>query len=199
MNNNKITRILYVGISPIQNTKPYRLLHKNADFTGTVVYLKKPVANTKEDKESITKAAFDTDLLSGYNNHFLKTFGITGKGFFSAVAPGIFKWVRRHDLIVVFGHNYFTFWLAMIAAKMFGKKLIQTTDAIYMEATAESGGWKMKLKPAFLRSLYNKFVNGVFVTSTASKLFLQSVGIRPEKISVIPYAVDEEMIQKASE
>jgi len=199
MNSNKVTRILYVGISPIQNTKPYRLLHENPDFIGTVVYLKKPVANTKEDKESITKAAFDTDLLSGYNNHFLKTFSITGKGFFSAIAPGIFKWVRKHDLIVVYGHNYFTFWLAMMAAKLFGKKLIQTTDAIYMEATAESGGWKMKVKPVFLRSMYNKFVNGVFVTSTTSKLFLQSVGILPGKIGVIPYAVDEDMIQQVSE
>jgi glycosyltransferase involved in cell wall biosynthesis len=199
MNSNKVTRILYIGISPIQNTKPYRLLQKKPDFVGTVVYLKKPVANTKQDKESITKAAFDTDLLSGYNNHFLKTFSITGKGFFSAVAPEVVKWVWKHDLIVVYGHNYFTFWLAMIAAKLFRKKLIQTTDAIYMEATAESGGWKMKLKPVFLRSLYNNFVNGVFVTSTASKLFLQSVGIRPEKMAVIPYAVDEDMIQRASE
>jgi glycosyltransferase involved in cell wall biosynthesis len=156
------------------------------------------MVNTHTDKESITKAAFDTDLLSGYENHFLKTFNLTRAGFFSLLAPSIVKWVSKHDLIIVYGHNYFTFWMAMFSAKLFRKKLIQTTDAIYMEATAESGGWKMKIKPFFLRTLYNRFVNAIFVTSSASRLFLQSIGIRPDKIAVIPYAVDEDMIQKVS-
>ncbi len=195
---NHPVRILYVGVAPIQNTQPFRLLTGHTEFSATVIYLKRPEANADLDKESITKAAFDIDLVSGYSNHFLKTFNLAKRGFFSLISFGIIKWVRGSDIIVIYGHYYFTFWLAMLAAKLFSKKLVQTTDAVYMEATAESGGWKMKIKPSFLRWLYNRFVDGLFVTSTTSKLFLKSIGINENKMVVIPYAVDEEMIKKIS-
>src|SRR5258708_6606017 len=195
---NRPVRILYVGVAPIQNTLPFRLLNKHTEFDAAVLYLKKPVVNAEQDKESITKAAFDIDLVSGYNNHFLKTFNLSKTGFFSLISFEIIKWVRKSDIIVVYGHYYFTFWLAMLAAKLFSKKLVQTTDAVYMEATAESRGWKMKIKPYFLRWLYNRFVDGIFVTSTASKLFLKTVRINENKIPVIPYAVDDEMIKRFS-
>ncbi|MFT3932739.1 MAG: glycosyltransferase family 4 protein [Chitinophagaceae bacterium] len=198
MNKQTVSRILYLGISPIQNSKPFRILEQRTDVSITVAYLKKPLADIEKDKESITKDAFDTDMLSGYNHHFLKTFNITKRGFFSFISTEIIRLIKEHDIIVVFGHNYFTFWIAMLSAKFYRKKLMQTTDATYMEATAESKGWKMKFKPMFLRWLYNRYANGVFVTSTASRIFLESVGIKKDRIAVIPYAVDEDMIQSVS-
>jgi len=198
MNKNTFTRVLYISVSPIQNSKPYRLLAFHEKLRGTVLYLRKPLADPSRDKESITKAAFDMDVLSGYDNHYLKTINLSDRGFFSAISFEVIKWVRRYDVIVIYGHNYFSFWLAMMAAKLYKKKLVMTNDATYMQASAESGGWKLKIKPAFLRFMYNKFVDGIFVPSSASYLFLESLGIRTEKIGVIPYAVDEDLIERIS-
>ena len=192
------TRILYVSVAPIQNVKPYRLLKQRTDISSRVVYLKRPIADVKQDKESITKAAFDTDLLSGYDNAFLKTFSLTRAGFFSFISFEIFKHVREHDIIVIHGHPFFTFWLAMLACRVYGRRLIQTTDATYMEATSDSRGLKLKFKPLFLRWLYNHVADAVFVTSTASRQFLESIGINPSQIIVIPYAVDEDLITNVS-
>jgi glycosyltransferase involved in cell wall biosynthesis len=190
--------ILIVSVSPIQNTKPFRLLQATENIKATVLYLKEPLANSDLDKENITKAAFDLDMTAGYDNYFLRTFNLTTQGFFSCISFHVFRWVSNYDVIVVHGHSYFTFWLTMLAAKIGRKKLVQTTDAIYLEATAESGGWKLRIKPLFLRVLYNHLVDAVFVMSSTSRFFLESVGIQSAKIVVIPYAVDEDLIEQVS-
>jgi len=192
-------KLLYISIHPIQNAKPYRLMQQVKGIASTVLYLQQADASDYSGKENITKQAFDNDMLSGYRHYFLQ--GQPGKqktGFFSHVSLKVWKYVQQNDVVVIYGHSVFTFWIAMLAARVHQKKLILTTDATYMEATAESGGFKMKLKPAFLRWLYNHVSHAVFVPSTASKLFLESVGIQSGKIVIIPYAVDEDLIQEAA-
>ncbi len=163
----------------------------------TVVYLEKPDASNFSGKENINKSAFDNDMLSDYNYQFIKNkqwFGKT-EGFFSYGSFAICSYIKNADIAVVYGHNFLTYWIAMLAAKLYGTKIILTTDATYIEANDESGGWKLKLKPLILRFLYNNWANAVFVPSTASKLFLLSQRIKENRIVVTPYVVDEDLIQ----
>jgi len=194
-------RLLYISINPIQNAKPYRLLEQRDDLDSLVLYLQQPDAKFFTGKENITKQAFDNDLLSGYQHVFLEgnkpLFG-KKKGFFSFCSFKVIPFVRNSDIVIIYGHSLLTFWIAMLAAKWYRKKLVLTTDATYMEGTAESGGWKMKIKPMFLRWLYNRWANAVLVPSSAAKLFLESVGIISNRIGLSPYVVDEDLIEQVS-
>jgi len=107
----------------------------------------------------------------------------------------VIQYVKQANVLVIYGHNKASFWIAMLAAKWYKKKIIFTTDITYIEANARSGGWKLKFKPAILQFLYNTWADGVFVPSTASKLFLEeTIRINPSKITLTPYVVDEDYI-----
>ena len=190
--------LLYISLNPIQNVKPYRLLEQNGAINLMVAYLEKPDASNFPGKENINKSAFDNDLLSGYNHAFIPNKQRLGKtkAFFNYGSTAIWQYVKKADIVVIYGHNFLTYWIAMAAAKFYGTKIILTTDATYIEANDESGGWKMKLKPFILKFLYNSWACAVFVPSTASKLFLIAQGIKEKNIVVTPYVVDEDLIEQ---
>jgi glycosyltransferase involved in cell wall biosynthesis len=192
-------KLLYIGLNPIQNAKPYRLLNDMPGVEYTVAYLKRPDSGFS-GKENITKAAFSHDLTAGYNHVFpvnnspLKNRG----GFLGYFHPGIFGLVSRHDIIVIYGHNTLTFVMALLWGRLLGKKVVLTNDATYIEANDESSGMMLRLKPFFLRMLYNRLSHGVFTPSTASALFIGSMGVKKENIAVTPYVVDEDLITDVS-
>ncbi|MEI7979629.1 MAG: glycosyltransferase family 4 protein [Bacteroidota bacterium] len=198
--NNKIF-ILYLATHPIQNNRPYRLLNSNSNISYLVSYLIKPSKVDIEDEENINHRAFDIDVVKGYNNLFFNNqwpFKF-GPSFFKLFSFEVIKYVKKASVVVVYGHNNASFWIAMFAAKYYNKKIILTTDITYIEANSKSRGFMMKLKPAILRYLYNTWANGVFVPSTASQLFLKNViKIDALKITITPYVVDEEYITALS-
>ena len=194
-----VRRVLYIGVSPTQNSRPYILINKAPDVQVTVLWLEHLGDKGFLDPELITQRAFDHDLLSGYSSHFIKNASPfkKKKGFFFYISFDVWRHIKKNDFIVLYGHNYFTFWIAVLASKIYRKKLVFGTDATSCKGNAESLGWKIKLKPCFLRWLYNCIADAVFVPSTASRLFLESLSITPERIVLVPYAVDEEMIASA--
>ena len=56
--------------------------------------------------------------------------------------------------------------------------------------------WKSILKKYIFPLLYNKIANAVLVPSTASKNFLESLGVHKERIYISPYTVDYQLISK---
>lgn len=192
-------KLLYLGLNPIQNGKPYRLLNDESDFDYIVAYLKHPDAKF-DGKENLNKSAFTHDLTFGYHHTFLKNYSPFKRGnFLSNFHPGVLSLLAKFDVVVMYGHHTLTFILALFWGRFIGKPVVLTTDATYIEGNDESKGWKLKLKPVFLRFLYNTLSSGVFVPSTASKLFLRSIGIKEDRITVTPYVVDEDLIKDVSE
>ena len=191
-------RLLYIGISPIQNTRPYRLMRANRDVHQTVLYLRPSMA-AANSAELVNQAAFDTGDDTGYSIRMAKPSArARPSGPLLGLSADPWKLAAQNEVIVIYGHSLLSFWLAMISAKIRGKHLVLTTDATYAEGTAETKKWKAKLKPMFLRFLYNWWVDAVFVPSTASKRFLEQTGIDPQRIVVTPYVVDEDLFLKAS-
>ncbi len=181
--------LIYVLDKPIQNNLPYRLMAKQADIASTVLYIQS--SSTNKGVESINEAVTKVALGNDYLYHFLAESFV--KRFFE-----LLTYIRKADVLVVYG--YFNIWqrLAIILAKLFGKKLILTSDSTYLQGTYESAGWKLKLKPFLQRFLYNTVANGLWVPSTASSQYHQSIGIHGQQLAITPYAVDEEMIQSVS-
>ena len=181
--------LLYILDKPIQNNLPYRLMAKQADISSTVIYIQS--SSAKKSVESINEAVTKVTLSNDYSYHFLPE--SLFKRFFE-----LLKYIRQTNVLVVYG--YFNIWqrLAIILAKLLGKKLILTSDATYLQGTYESAGWKLKLKPFLQRFLYNTIAHGLWVPSTASLQYHQSIGIHAQQLAITPYVVDEEMIQSVS-
>lgn len=185
-------RLLYLGLNPIQNPKPYKILN-SVDLKFHVAYLRK-LEETNSGKENLNKSAFDHDLTEGYSHSFLKNYSPFKGNMFGNFHPSILSLVARFDVIVIYGHHTLTFLLAIFWGKLLGKKIILTTDATYIEANDESAGWKLRIKPLLLRFLYNTVSDGVFVPSSASAEFLFSLKVKKDKVTVTPYVVDEDLI-----
>ena len=180
--------LLYIGEAPIQNVRPYRLMQELKGLSMEVLYTGTGSAFEERSHEQLTKAAFDHDLLSGYPS-------IMAHGQWAIVKAA----VNRADVLVIYGHHQSLFRKAMWYARWKGKKVILTNDATYPEGTAQSSGWKLKLKPLLFRCLYHYLAEAVLVPSTAAALYLRSLGIRIERIVITPYVVDEEFITTESE
>lgn len=198
-------RVLLVSSQPIQNAASLRLMARHPKLDILVAYCSLPEAKTlhatsvKQSPEFLTQAAFDIPLLEGYPwshvpnlsplPNLAKPYGL--------INPGLVKLVSNFDCCVVYGHAYISFWLVIAAAKISRKPLLLTTDATYFE-TPEGGNWKKPFKKRFLPYLYNQVADMVLVPSTASKLFINSLGIPEESIALTPYVVDNDYIAEVA-
>ena len=131
--------LLYIGFHPIQNTKPYRLMQNRSEVKLSVLYLEDPDQTIFKGNENITKEAFDHNTVSGYPNYFIKNnIDLFNKlhPFFAHFSFEPFQYVKKNDVVIIYGHSVLSFWIAMFTAKWYRKKLILTTDATYIEANA---------------------------------------------------------------
>ena len=183
-------------ICPIQNAEPDRIFSRYEDINLQVVFCANPYTQIKKDKEFINQQQFDINVLDdGYPWKIIKNIspqpGLSK--FWGLINPAVVSEVIKNDCIVVYGHAYITFWLAIITSLIFRKKLILTTDATYIESP-DKKSWKEKIKSKFIPFLYNKVSNLVWVPSTEAKRFLIASGVKPDRIIITPYTVDNNFI-----
>jgi glycosyltransferase involved in cell wall biosynthesis len=149
-----------------------------------------------QDAEHLNKAAFDMPMLEGYPWVQVRNYSPVprvGK-FYGLINPGLIRLVAKHDAIVIYGHAYISFWLAMITAKLLRKPLILGTDATSLQSHYGASNWKSKLKKILFPFFYNHISDLVFVPSTAARQFLCALGVKPERVALTPYVVDNDSI-----
>jgi len=198
-------RVLLVSSQPIQNAASLRLMAKHPKLDILVAYCSLPESETlhatsvQQSPEFLTQAAFDIPLLEGYPWSYVPNLSplpnLTKP--YGLINPGLVKLVSNFDCCVVYGHGYISFWLVIAAAKISRKPLLLTTDATYFE-TPEGGNWKKPFKKRFLPYLYNQVADMVLVPSTASKLFIHSLGVPEDRIAITPYVVDNDYIAEVA-
>lgn len=179
--------ILYILDKPIQNNLPYRLMAKEMVIQSKVLYIQSGSASGSV--ESINESVTKVELGDAYDYAFLPQ-GLSNKLVY------LVQQIRQSDVVVVYG--YFNLWqkFGIIIAKLFCRKLILTSDATYLQGTFESKGWKLRLKPFIQRFIYNYIANGLWVPSTASFQYHQSLGVQSGQLAITPYVVDEELISR---
>ncbi|MBX9891024.1 MAG: glycosyltransferase family 4 protein [Chitinophagaceae bacterium] len=180
-------RLLYLLDKPIQNNLPYRLMAKEKAIQSIVLYIQSGSAagSVEAINESVTKVELGND----YDYTFLPN------AFFNKLFC-LIQNVFQSDVVVAYG--YFNPWqkLGILLSKLFFKKLVLTSDATYLQGTFESKGWKLRLKPFIQKIIYNHISNGLWVPSTASLQYHQSIGIQLNQMAITPYVVDEELISR---
>ncbi len=181
-----------------QNNAPFRLMARQSEFNFLSVLLSRPDQPALwRGEEFLNKSMFQAG-----GDHYLPTTILTNispvpslNSWYGLINRGIRQIVRESDCVVVYGHRYFSFWIAMFWAKWFGKPLILSNDAISLGPSR----LKAILKRLIFPVLYRSIAHHVLVTSSRSKQFLSSLGINTSRITVTPYSADNEWIAKHSE
>jgi glycosyltransferase involved in cell wall biosynthesis len=170
----------------------YRLYAEDPRLEITVAFCALQGAEVGRDPEFGIELKWDIPLLSGYTwvhpRNWSPWPGLTG--FFGLLNPGLWGITRRgkFDIVVCFGWRAASFWIAALAAKSSGAALVLTTDAHSIEPR-DGARFKSRLKKLVLPRILG-LANAVWVPSSRSAKYVQSLGIGAKPVHLVPYVVD---------
>jgi glycosyltransferase involved in cell wall biosynthesis len=139
---------------------------------------------------------YDERILEGFAYRFLPRWfsrGSSPGGFWSVTNPRIVtELIRgRYDAVAIHGYTYCTNWLAVIAAKLVGTAVFLRGESNLLERRSVSVS---AVKWLVLRTLF-PFIDRFLTIGTLNTRFYEHYGIRPERLFLTPYAVDNTLLQ----
>jgi glycosyltransferase involved in cell wall biosynthesis len=192
-------KIAVLNSHPIQYFAPlYAYISRSPDVAVTAFYLSDFSIRGAEDQGFGQVVKWDIDLLAGYEHKFVAHASKTGPstGFFSIVAPDLWGEVRKggFDALWLHGHDLAANHVALAAAKSIGIPVFMRGET-HLGLTRNST--KQALRRPLLGSLYWA-CDGFLAIGSANKAFYRAMGVPEEKISLVPYTVDNERFTRAS-
>jgi glycosyltransferase involved in cell wall biosynthesis len=186
-------RIAFVNTHPIQYFAPlYAYLNRTGEFAITALYLSDFSVRGSLDRAFGREVRWDIDLLSGYDVRFVDGAGFRGepKGFFSIIAPQIWREVSRgsFDALVVHGHTPAATLVAIAAARWAGLP-------VFARAETHLGlnrGLIKRLVRTPLMSAFYRSLSGVLAIGSANTAFYRAMGLPEDRIFCMPYTVDND-------
>lgn len=184
-------RVAIVNTHPIQYFAPlYAYLSAAPDMEITALYLSDFSLRGAVDRGFGEKVAWDVDLLAGYPHVFVgrRWREIEPFGLRATFVPEIFEAVRRggFDAVWVNGHVVAANFIAMAAARLCGLPIL-------MRCETHLGLAVRPLKRVARRLLLSRFFalcDGLLAIGSANRAFYRAMGAPEEKISLLPYAID---------
>ena len=190
-------KVLLLLSQHTQSNEPFRLLNRASDLTFSVCYCFPHGDHPGSSEEFINKKVFSSSPHPTVRSVVLPNYapkpGLSS--FWGLINPTVMYQIAQHDIVVVFGHAYFTLLLAIFGSLLLRKPLFLSNDATQLRTTLRVKG---TLKIGALRLLYNSLACGVLVPSTRARKFMESIGILPSKIFLTPYVVDNDKILELS-
>jgi len=187
-------RVLVIASHPVQYQVPLlRRMALRCDLELQVAYCTLRGAEAAHDPEFGATVKWDVPLLDGYAWTHVPNRGSGGETFLGLRNPGIWKIIREghFDAILCFtGYLRATFWIAYMAAKFSGSAFLFGTDATTL--TPQDGQlWKRRVKRVLWPLLF-RLADQVIVPSTGSVELMRTLGLPDERVTLTPYAVDNE-------
>src|SRR5262245_52347194 len=192
-------RIAFVNTHPIQYFAPlYAHLNRTAEFAVTALYLSDFSVRGSLDRAFGKAVKWDIDLLSGYNARFIKGAGLRNEpaGFFSIIAPQIWREVSRgdFDVLVVHGHTPAAALIAVGAARWVGLPVFARGET---HLGLSRGSLKRLARKPLMRAFY-RHLTGALAIGSANAAFYQAMGMPEDRIFSMPYAVDNARFTEGS-
>lgn len=184
-------RVAVLNSHPIQYFAPlYAYLSRAPDIDLTVLYCSDASLRGARDPGFGQAVRWDIDLLGGYRSKFLGARARKRRlgGFFSLVCPEVWSEVRHggYDALILHGYGYAAYVLAYAAA-------LRSRVAIMLRTETHLGlarlAWKRALRDVLL-SLAYRHIQGFLAIGTRNRGYYQSLGVPPDRIVTMPYAVD---------
>jgi glycosyltransferase involved in cell wall biosynthesis len=187
-------RILVIAAHPVQYQAPLlrrMAVHPRLDLE--VAYCTLRGAQPGFDPEFGVTVQWDVPLLEGYSWKQVPNRGSGDESFWGLNNPGLWRLIRQGKFDAVFCHTGYiraSFWIAWLAAKLSGAIFVFGTDATSLDSM---GGqkWKRHVKRIFWPLLY-RLADQVFTPSSGTRDLLRSLGIPEDRITLIPFCVDNE-------
>lgn len=189
-------RLGILNSHPIQYFAPlYRRLADHPAIDLTVFFCsRKGVESYADEGFGGVEIEWDRPLLQGYDYRFLENLAEAREeawDFWSLVNPGIVDEVRALDALVIHGHNFATYLLAVAAARIHDTALLMRCDAHL--GTASSRGKQMLRRPA-LGGLYGLF-DGFLAIGTKNVEYYRAMGVPKQDIYFAPFSVDNDFFR----
>lgn len=187
-------RVLAVASHPVQYMSPiFRRMAKHPRLELQVAYCTLRGAEEGYDPEFGAKVKWDVPLLDGYPWVQVPNKGSGDESFWGLNNPGVWGLIRegKFDAVACFtGYPRATFWIARIGAWLSRTAFLFGTDATTLESM-DGRKWRKPVKRVMWPLLY-RLATQVIVPSDGSRDLILALGLPAERITVTPYAVDND-------
>lgn len=187
-------RVLAVASHPVQYMSPiFRRMAKHPELDLTVAYCSLRGAEEGYDPEFGSNVKWDVPLLDGYSWVQVPNKGSSEESFFGLNNPGLWAMIRdgQFDAVACFtGYPRASFWIARVRSWLSRAAFLFGTDATTLESM-DGRKWPKPVKRVIWPLLF-RFATQVIVPSDGSKDLMLSLGIPAERITITPYAVDND-------
>jgi len=192
-------RIAYIVSHPIQYQAPLlRRIAREKAFDLTVLFLSDFSTRAYGDPGFGQAISWDVDLLGGYQSKVLPAWGDRDSlGFWKPLTTGVEEELRRgnYDVVWLHGYAHHAHLRAFVAAKRHGLKVLLRGET-HKTSTLQSP-LRNALKKRVMSRLF-RHVDGFLAIGSANRDYYLSHGVAPEKIFMMPYAVDNTHFQAAA-
>jgi glycosyltransferase involved in cell wall biosynthesis len=145
------------------------------------------------DPDFRTAVQWDVPLLDGYPWLEAPNKGSGDDSFWGLHNPSLRKLIAsgKFDAVLCYlGYRCASFWIARRAARSAGTAFLFGTDA-HSLVPRDAKGWKVWAKKLFWPILFRQ-ADQIFVPSSGTLQMIERLGIAPDRITLTPYAVDNE-------
>ncbi len=189
--------ILYFTSHPIQYISPLlRSLNKEVELK---VFYYGGCSRELFDVGFGKVVDWDLPLLDGYDNVELTNYSFFEKfnnRFLEAVNIGVIRvlWLNRKDSVIwLNGWSYFTDWLVILFAKIFGISVWLRSETPWNQEVLKNNTFKWRLKYLILKYVVFKyFVNKFLFIGAQNREFYLHLGVRNDDLVFTPYCVDND-------
>lgn len=197
-----MNKIAWFLSHPIQYFSPLlKELGKKTDLS--VFYYSDSSIKGDKDKGFGVPVKWDTDLLSGYNNQFIRNYAgrkPLNNGFWNVFNPGVIQtiWKKKGAVIIINGWSYSSDLMVIFFSKIFGKQVwLRAENPLNQEL--RKNGFKMIVKKFFLKTLLlGVFVDKCLYIGTENRKFFEYYGVPDARLVYTPYAVDNDYFSSKS-
>lgn len=193
-------RVAVLNTHPIQYFAPlYRYITDNAaEIDLTALYCSDYSLRGAVDTGFSRVVTWDVDLLEGYKHRYLgaRATKRTPRGFWSLWVPEIWSELRRerYDVLWLHGYGYIVCWLALLAAKSSGTKVMFRGET-HMSLIRPN--WRRRIRDAVLRRVFRS-IDAFLAIGSRNRDYYLAMGVAPEKIHLVPYSVDNDRFISAA-
>ena len=192
-------RLAYIVSHPIQYQAP--LLRRIAMEKGldlTVLFLSDFSTREYRDRAFGCAITWDVDLLEGYKSKVLRAWGDRDTlGFWKPFTVGVEKELSRgkYDAVWLHGYAHHAHLRAWLAAKRHGMKVLLRGES--HQTSSDRAAMTTFLKRQVL-SMFFRHIDAFLAIGSANRDYYLRHGVPPDKVFLMPYAVDNARFQAAA-
>ena len=187
-------RVLFVASHPVQYQVPlFRRMARHPSLDLQVAFCTLRGAEAGHDPDFGANIQWDVPLLDGYSWQHVPNRGSDAESFFGLFNPRLWSLIRggQYDAVVSnVGYVRASFWVALAAAKLSKAAFLFGTDATSL-TSRDGRAWKAKVKKYLWPWLF-RLADQVFAPSSGTRDLMLTLGISPDRLTLIPYVVDND-------